>query len=78
VAVSGDTAAVGAPGVEYEEGEYLLGGHAHVFVRTGTARTEQIKLFPPDLRVGDRFGASVAILGDTGRGRHAEVVGYFR
>jgi uncharacterized repeat protein (TIGR01451 family) len=65
VAISGDTAVIGAPGPQSDPGDEFMGGLAHVFVRTGTAWAEQIKLFPGDFRPGDRFGASVAISGDT-------------
>jgi len=59
VAVLGDTAVVGASG---DDG---LSGSAYVFTRSGTTWTEQQKLTASDAAAGDRFGGSVAVLGDT-------------
>ena len=63
VAISGDTAVVGA--FEDDEG----GGHqgsAYVFVRSGTMWIQQQKLLQDDdASAGDRFGVAVAISGDT-------------
>ncbi len=62
VAVSGNTAIVGA----YGEGPgNPPTGAAYVFVRSGTTWTEQQKLTPSDGLSGDNFGASVSISGDT-------------
>ncbi len=55
VAVSGDTAVIGAGGKEA----------AYVFVRTGTSWTQQAKLAAADGAKGDQFGFSVSISGDT-------------
>ena len=61
VAVSGDTAIVGAPakvtGTER--------GSAYVFVRSGGVWTKRQKLTADDGAAGDGFGSSVAISGDT-------------
>jgi len=57
VAISGDTAIVGA----YLEGEFDAGA-AYVFVRDGTTWAEQAKLTGG--QGGDLFGASVALDGD--------------
>ncbi|MCC6551862.1 MAG: hypothetical protein IT372_02420 [Polyangiaceae bacterium] len=62
VAVSGDTALVGA----YADDD--LGsnaGSAYVFVRSGAAWTQQAKLLAGDGAAGDSFGGSVAISGDS-------------
>ena len=59
LAISGDTAVVGAPG------ENKLSGAAHVYVRTGSTWTFQAKLQPASPDFDDEFGFSVAIFGDT-------------
>jgi len=60
VAISGDTAVVGAEGVNGARGA------AYVFVRNGTTWTQQQpSLTASDGAGGDRFGSSVAISGDT-------------
>jgi len=53
VAISGDTAIVGA-----------LAGGAYVFVRTGESWAQQIKLLASDPGTDDNFGCSVAIDGE--------------
>ncbi|WP_438000312.1 thrombospondin type 3 repeat-containing protein [Sorangium sp. So ce185] len=58
VALSGDTAVVGAP---YDDGH----GSVYIFARIGDAWFQQIKLSPHDASGDDRFGVSVAISGDT-------------
>ena len=61
VAISGDTALVGAPqkfGVREK-------GSAYVFVGSGTAWNQQDQLAPSDGEVDDRFGFSVAVSGET-------------
>ena len=63
VALSGDTAVVGAPNDEHEGG--IIGGSAYVFVRSGTGWTEQAKLTASDAATVDDFGRSVALSGDT-------------
>lgn len=63
VAVSGDTAVVGAP---HKAGSVSpMQGAAYVFTRSGGTWTEQAKLVPSDGGAGDRFGQAVAISGDT-------------
>jgi hypothetical protein len=59
VAISGSTAVVGAPGKSSNTGA------AYVFVRSGTAWSEQAKLTDPHGVANDDFGASVAISGST-------------
>jgi len=58
VSVSGDQAAVGAPG---ESSAATTTGSTYVFLRTGTAWTQQAKLQPTDLLAGDSFGQALAI-----------------
>lgn len=62
VAISGDTAIIGAYGANV--GGNPLGA-AYVFVRTGGAWIEQQKLVAADGASGDFFGISVAINGET-------------
>ena len=62
VAMSGDTALVGAPGNDDVDS---ASGSAYVFVRTAGAWTEQAKLVASDAAAMDAFGTSVAIDGDT-------------
>lgn len=64
VAISGDTAIIGANGVG-SGGPPTKRGAAYVFVRDGGVWTEQQKLVDPDGLTGDNFGYSVAIDGDT-------------
>jgi len=59
VAISGDTAVVGA--YEHVDGR----GAAYVFVRSGGTWTQQAKLFAVDAAKNDYFGWSVAVSGDT-------------
>ena len=59
VSIYGDTIVVGSPL------EDLQSGAAYVFVRSGTTWTEQQRLLASDGGGGDRFGASVSVLGDT-------------
>jgi hypothetical protein len=62
VALSADTAVLGAPG----ESEYRgHDGAAHVFVRAAGVWSEERKLTAVDNEVDDHFGAAVAISGDT-------------
>ena len=67
VAVSGDTAVVGAPLVE--DGPYTESGAAYVFQRRGEAcscnwdQLKRVRASDPEAR--DRFGNSAAISGDT-------------
>ncbi|AKU98770.1 hemagglutinin protein [Labilithrix luteola] len=59
LAISGDTAVVGACGQGYNAGA------AYVFVRSGEAWFQQQKLTGSDIVQGDSFGISVALSGDT-------------
>ena len=59
VAVSGDTAIVGA------SGEDSASGAAYVFVRSGTTWSHQAYLKAPNAGNNDNFGISVAVSGDT-------------
>jgi hypothetical protein len=63
VALSGDTAVVGASGDTV--GANGDQGSAYVFIRTGSTWTEQAKLTAADGTANDRFGESVAVSGDT-------------
>jgi hypothetical protein len=62
VAISGDTAVVGAIGDDDNGAE---SGSAYVFVRSGTSWPQQAKLMPTDGAADDHFGGTVAISGDT-------------
>jgi len=63
VAISGDTAVVGA---FYDDiGSNSEQGSAYVFVRSGTTWAQQQKLTASDGAASDSFGMSVAISGDT-------------
>lgn len=62
VAISGDTAIVGAPAHDGLVGSNY--GSAHVYVRSGTNWTEQAHLFASDAATNDGFGRSLAISGD--------------
>ncbi len=74
MAVSGDTVVVGA----HYEGSNATGvngnqsdnsaveaGAAYVFVRSGTTWTQQAYLKASNTDIGDVFGSSVAVSGDT-------------
>lgn len=61
VAISGETAFVGAGLGNWD----IMSGAVYVFVRNGSAWTEQAKLVPPDAFTRDEFGASLAVSGDT-------------
>ena len=63
VALSGDTALVGAPGKTV--GGQIAAGAAYVFSGTGTSWSQQAELSDPDAAVEDEFGTSVALSGDT-------------
>jgi hypothetical protein len=67
VALSGDTAIVGAPldSLETVNPPRASQGSAFIFTRTGTAWTLQQKLLASDGAARDYFGASVSIEGDT-------------
>jgi hypothetical protein len=62
VGLSGATAVVGADGDD-DKGD--LSGSAYVFVRNGSAWSQQKKLVASDGSAGDAFGAAVAVHGDT-------------
>ena len=62
VAVSGDTAVIGA---EHDDGAASDSGSAYVFVRSAGVWTQQAKLTALDAARGDYFGSSVAVDGDT-------------
>jgi hypothetical protein len=64
VAISGDTAIIGAYGVG-SGGPPTKRGAAYVFVRDGGVWTEQQKLVDQDGLANDNFGYTVAIDGDT-------------
>jgi hypothetical protein len=59
VAISGDTAVIGAYGDDGYQGS------AYVFTRSGSTWTEQVKLTATVRAADDSFGRSVAISGDT-------------
>jgi uncharacterized repeat protein (TIGR01451 family) len=74
VAVSGDTAVVGAvgedsnaTGVDGNQADNTAGnsGAAYVFVRSGSTWSQQAYLKASNTGAGDQFGQSVAIFGDT-------------
>lgn len=62
VAVSGDTAVVGANG---DDDGGSASDSAYVFVRSGMSWNEQTKLTASDPAIGDNFGTSVALSGHT-------------
>ncbi|MEZ5125307.1 MAG: FG-GAP repeat protein [Thermoleophilia bacterium] len=64
VALDGDTALVGAPGVDSPDGELNVGA-AYVFVRSGSSWLLQAALTAPDGKATHAFGISVALDGDT-------------
>ncbi|MDC3962843.1 hypothetical protein KEG38_54010, partial [Polyangium jinanense] len=61
VALSGDTALVGAP---WDSDKGYASGAVYVYVRTGGVWMQQAKLVPDDGIGGDRFGYAVALSGD--------------
>ncbi|MEI7656794.1 MAG: FG-GAP repeat protein [Phycisphaerae bacterium] len=63
VAIAADTVVVGAAADDV--GSAVDQGSVHVFVRDGTAWKVQAQFGAPLGAAGDRFGASVAIFGDT-------------
>jgi len=62
VAIDGNTIVIGA---DRNDDAGSNSGSAYVFVRTGTTWTQQAKLTALDADIGDNFGGSVAIEGDT-------------
>jgi nucleoside-specific outer membrane channel protein Tsx len=63
VALSGDTAVVGAPWADVSDRDNA--GAAYVFVRSNGGWSEQAKLTASDGAEGDEFGSSVALSRDT-------------
>ena len=63
VALSGDTALLGAPRDDIGANTYQ--GSAYVFTRSGTTWTEQAQLTATGGAAGDLFGYSVALSGET-------------
>jgi len=63
VALSGDTALVGANGDSIGANQYQ--GSVYVFVRSGSTWSQQTKLTASDGAAGEQFGNSVALSGDT-------------
>ena len=62
VAISGDTAVIGAHG---DDDKAASAGAAYVYVREGGSWTQQAKLTASDGATDDLFGTAVAISGDT-------------
>ena len=62
IAISGDTAVVGATG---DDDNGSLSGSAYVFTRSGGVWTQQQKLTPIGGALNDTFGRSVSISGDS-------------
>jgi Tol biopolymer transport system component len=62
VATDGSTVVIGVPGAEASP---FTAGRAEVLVKTETGWTLAVALTAPDATVGDGFGMSVAISGDT-------------
>jgi hypothetical protein len=60
--IDGDTLVLGAPGCDDTAAD---AGAVYVFVRSGTTWTAQSKLLASNGAAGDRFGSSVAMVGDT-------------
>jgi hypothetical protein len=60
VALSGDTAVIGAP-----RNSPTSPGAAYIFTKTSTGFAQRAKLTPPDSQAGDLFGRSVALSGRT-------------
>jgi hypothetical protein len=63
VALSGDTALIGANLDDNENGTDA--GGAYLFVRSGAGWTQQAKVIAADGRGGDQFATSIALSGDT-------------
>lgn len=64
VALDGDTVAVGAPFNASAEAGFGT-GIVYIFARNGTTWSQQARLVANDSAVGDQFGATVALDGDT-------------
>jgi uncharacterized repeat protein (TIGR01451 family) len=70
VAIDGDTVVVGADGEDSDatdqaDNSASVAGAAYIFVRSGTAWSQQAYLKASNTDAGDRFGQSVAVSGDT-------------
>lgn len=63
VALSGNTALIGAPGAA--QGTLTEAGAAYVFTRTGTTWTLEQRLAASDAAAADQFGDSVSLDGDS-------------
>jgi uncharacterized protein (TIGR03437 family) len=63
VAIDGNTAVIGASNEDF--GDNDAQGVVYVFTRTGVLWTLQARLRAADGAAGDRFGSTVAVLGDT-------------
>ncbi|MFN8004776.1 MAG: putative Ig domain-containing protein, partial [Acidobacteriota bacterium] len=63
LAISGDTALVGAP--DFRTNANFAPGTVYVYVRNGTDWTQQTKLFASDIGNNDRFGSAIALQGNT-------------
>ncbi len=61
VSISLDTVVVGAP---YDDDDGAQSGAAYVFLRSGTAWSQQQKLTAADAAAGDTFGTAVSIYGE--------------
>jgi hypothetical protein len=65
LAISGDTAAVGAHGDDLVDFSNANEGSAYAFVRTGSAWSQQAKLTASDAALGDLFGLAITVNADT-------------
>lgn len=63
IAISGETAIIGAPNDDHEGG--INAGSAYVFVRVAGVWTQQAKLTASDAAGNDNFGLSVGLSGNT-------------
>src|SRR5205085_1591672 len=62
VAVSGDTAVVGAAeDLQAVTATFTRAGQVYVMTRSAGVWTQQAKLFPSELAAGDHYGFSVAV-----------------
>lgn len=65
VAIDGNIAVVGAPNYDTSGGINSPKGAAYVFTRSGSTWTQQAMIQSNDIAVGDTFGITVAISGNT-------------
>ncbi|MCB1630131.1 MAG: FG-GAP repeat protein, partial [Xanthomonadales bacterium] len=63
VGLDGDRALIGA--FSHDDAGVIESGAAYVFVRSGTAWSQEAKLVPSDVATEDEFGRAVALAGDT-------------